>query len=142
MEEVNGMKIGNKIRRIREIKGIKQETIANKIGIAQSSYGKIERGEIQLSVDRLQAIAEALELPVNSILEFDEGQNSHFNATTFHNNGGLGGFFNTSNSHFHLYNEETLKKQFDLLLGMLKSLESIVEVQKELINELRSKSKN
>lgn len=142
MEEVNGMKIGNKIRRIREIKGIKQETIANKIGIAQSSYGKIERGEIQLSVDRLQAIAEALDLPVNSILEFDEGQNSHFNATTFHNNGGLGGFFNTSNSHFHLYNEDALLKQIEVLLGMLKSLESIVEVQKELINELRSKSKN
>jgi transcriptional regulator with XRE-family HTH domain len=136
MEGHNAMEVGHKIRRIREIKGIKQETIANQIGIAVSSYGKIERGEIQLSVDRLQAIAEALELPVNSILEYDEGVNNFINSNTF-NTTGLGGFFNTSNSHFHMNNEETLLKQIEVLMGMLKSMEHIVATQKDLINELR-----
>jgi hypothetical protein len=138
MEGNNSMEVGHKIRRIREIKGIKQETIANQIGIAVSSYGKIERGEIQLSVERLKSIAEALELPVNSILEYDEGVNNFFNSNTF-NTTGLGGFFNTSNSHFHMNNEETLLKQIEILLGMLKSMEHIVETQKNLINELRGK---
>ena len=133
----NAMEVGHTIRRIREIKGIKQETIANQIGIAVSSYGKIERGEIQLSVDRLQAIAEALEIPVYSILEFDEGINNYFNSNTF-NTTGLGGFFNTS-SNFHMNNEETLLKQIEVLMGMLKSMEHIVATQKDLINELRGK---
>lgn len=139
MEGHNAMEVGHKIRRIREIKGIKQETIANQIGIAVSSFGKIERGEIQLSVERLQAIAEALELPVNAILEYDEGVNNFFNSNTF-NTTGLGGFFNTSNSHFHMNNEETLLKQIEVLMGMLKSMEHIVATQKDLINELRGKN--
>ncbi len=139
MEGQNAMDVGHKIRRIREIKGIKQETIANQIGIAVSSFGKIERGEIQLSVERLQAIAEALELPVNAILEYDEGVNNFFNSNTF-NTTGLGGFFNTSNSHFHMNNEETLLKQIEVLMGMLKSMEHVVATQKDLINELRGKN--
>lgn len=44
------------IRRIRKAKGISQEAIAFDLGIDYSTYGKIERGNIELSVSRLEKI--------------------------------------------------------------------------------------
>lgn len=45
MDELAQLRLGNKIRKIREIKGLKQENVADKIGLSLSSYGKIERGK-------------------------------------------------------------------------------------------------
>jgi transcriptional regulator with XRE-family HTH domain len=35
--------VGTRIRKIREEKGIKQEYIADEMGITQSSYGRLEK---------------------------------------------------------------------------------------------------
>jgi len=39
------MKIGEKLRKIREMKGISQEFLATKMDIQPQAYGKIELGE-------------------------------------------------------------------------------------------------
>jgi transcriptional regulator with XRE-family HTH domain len=38
--------IGEKIRQIRDLKGLSQEYISGKLGISQRAYSKIERNEI------------------------------------------------------------------------------------------------
>ena len=53
-------KLINNIKNVRKKKGISQESLAYDLGIDYSTYGKIERGQIGLSVDRLDKIAEIL----------------------------------------------------------------------------------
>jgi len=136
MDELAQLRLGNKIRKIREIKGLKQENVADKIGLSLSSYGKIERGEIKLSVDRLQSIAQAMDLSMNAILEFDEGVNINFSANTFNENS-HGGYYQNPHAHFHFQNIEELKSQIETLKGVIANLEHVVQVQKELIDRLR-----
>lgn len=63
-----------KIKQIRELKNISQEFVANKLGIATRTYSKIETGETQLTINRLNEISEILEVPPMEILGFDEKQ--------------------------------------------------------------------
>lgn len=63
---------GHKIKRMREIRGISQKDIADAIGLSVNQYGKIERDESNLTVDRLEQIAKALNVTPEDILNFDE----------------------------------------------------------------------
>lgn len=60
------------IRNIRKQKGISQESVAYDLGIDYSTYGKIERGQIALTVDRLEKIAKILEVTVEELYKWHE----------------------------------------------------------------------
>jgi transcriptional regulator with XRE-family HTH domain len=62
------MQIGEKIRRLRELKGLKQENIAHALGMSVSAYGNLERGDTQLTFEKLEQIAGVLEIPVENIV--------------------------------------------------------------------------
>jgi transcriptional regulator with XRE-family HTH domain len=66
------MQIGDKIRKVRELKGLKQETVANKLGMSVTAYGNLERGESGLSFERLEEIAAAMEVTVTDIINLPE----------------------------------------------------------------------
>ncbi len=66
------MDIGDKIRKVRELKGLKQEYVANQLGMSVTAYGNIERNESSLSFDKLEQIAAALEVTVQDILNIPE----------------------------------------------------------------------
>ncbi|MEO6902307.1 MAG: helix-turn-helix transcriptional regulator [Bacteroidia bacterium] len=63
--------LGNKIRTIRQIKGISQEAIAIKLLISQPAYSKIESGKIILTPDRFQIILEELGVTELAFRNFD-----------------------------------------------------------------------
>jgi transcriptional regulator with XRE-family HTH domain len=65
------MNQGEKVRKIREIKGYSQDYMAAKLGITQPSYARIERGETKLNTDRLEEIAKLLEVKPEDILNYD-----------------------------------------------------------------------
>lgn len=69
------MHTGEKIKRMREIKGFTQKQIADYIGTSVNNYGRLERGEIDVTVDRLEKIAKILEVGIEDILKLDEGFN-------------------------------------------------------------------
>ncbi|MDD2191854.1 MAG: helix-turn-helix transcriptional regulator [Bacteroidales bacterium] len=54
------IKIGNRIRAIREKQGYSAARIADVIGIRESSYNRIEEGKFSVGLDILSRIAEAL----------------------------------------------------------------------------------
>lgn len=60
------------IKAIRMAKGLTQEDVADKLGLATSNYGRVERGLTELSIDRLEKIAEIFEVSVNYLLHFHE----------------------------------------------------------------------
>jgi transcriptional regulator with XRE-family HTH domain len=65
------MTIGEKIRCIRHLRGLKQESVAEQLGMSVNGYGKIERNEGHVSVDRLEQIARVFELDVKDIFDFN-----------------------------------------------------------------------
>lgn len=71
------MNIGDKIRKVRELKGYKQEYVASKLGLSVTAYGNIERNESSLTFERLEEIATVLEVTVQDILNIPEQLNIH-----------------------------------------------------------------
>lgn len=62
------MKVHDSIRQLREQKNWSQEEMAERMGMSKNGYAKIERGESNLGVNRLQQIADILEIPAGDLL--------------------------------------------------------------------------
>lgn len=80
--------IGYKIKNIRELKNFTQEYMAEKLDISQAAYSKMEKGDTKISQDKLNKIAEILEVNPDDITDFDNKKvlNS-FNNVKGSNNG-------------------------------------------------------
>lgn len=63
------------IRKIRELKNLTREYVADELKMSTSGYGKIERGEVDLTISKLNKIAEVLDVSIEFIFKFDV---SHF----------------------------------------------------------------
>lgn len=66
------MKVGNKIRKIRELRNLTQEYIAYQLDISQAAYHKIESDKTNITLNRLEEIAVILEVSVIEIITFEE----------------------------------------------------------------------
>lgn len=66
---MNSKKLGDKIRRLRAMKGYSQANIAEDLGITPGAYAKIERGEIDPNTSRLYEIAKSLDVPITEFFE-------------------------------------------------------------------------
>ncbi|MCX5635739.1 MAG: helix-turn-helix transcriptional regulator [Planctomycetota bacterium] len=55
------VRVGFRIRRIREHKGISQEELAGRADLHRAYIGQIERGEKNIGVRNLEKIAKAME---------------------------------------------------------------------------------
>ena len=65
------MKIHEKIRTIRQAKGLTQDYIADKLYLDTVNYGRIERGQAKLTMDRFLKIAEILNVKPNLFFNDD-----------------------------------------------------------------------
>ena len=63
-----------KIKQIRELKNVTQEYIATQLGLSIRAYSKIENGETQLTINRLNEISKALGVDPIEVLGFDDKQ--------------------------------------------------------------------
>jgi len=72
IEHSNCAEIYQKIKATRLLKGWTQEDAARELGIAVSSYAKIERGESDVHVSRLVQIAQVFEIKLSELLELNE----------------------------------------------------------------------
>ena len=66
------MSVNEKIRLIREAKNLTQEQVAEKLGVSQSAYGDIERGEIDPKLSKLKKIAEIFEIELSELVDLTE----------------------------------------------------------------------
>lgn len=65
------MVIGNKIKKLRELKNLTQDYMADQLQMSQSNYSRIESDELDLPFTKLQRIAEVLEISISDLVEFD-----------------------------------------------------------------------
>jgi transcriptional regulator with XRE-family HTH domain len=78
--------LGQKIKKIRELKNLTQEHLAIELGLTQSAYSKLESGEVDIPYSRLEEISKILELKPEDIITFNE----HIVFNVMHNETGNG----------------------------------------------------
>jgi transcriptional regulator with XRE-family HTH domain len=61
-----------KIKQIRELKNFTQEYVAQQLGLSTRAYSKIETGETQLTINRLNEISGIFGVPPMEVLGFDD----------------------------------------------------------------------
>jgi transcriptional regulator with XRE-family HTH domain len=84
------VRVEDKIKNIRELKNLTQEYMAEKLGITQAGYSKIESGATKISYSKLTAIAKILEVDIEDILAFDSQKYfNSFNNVKGSNNGSV-----------------------------------------------------
>jgi len=66
------MHLYEKLAEIRHQKGLTQKEMAKKIHMTPEGYAKIERGERQLKIPKLEKIVAALEMELKDFLDFNE----------------------------------------------------------------------
>ncbi|WP_289659158.1 helix-turn-helix transcriptional regulator [Flavobacterium panacagri] len=66
--------INNSIKNIRELKNYTQEYVADRLGMTQAGYSKIEKGISKVSLKKLQEIAAVLEVSMQNIIQFESEQ--------------------------------------------------------------------
>ena len=69
---MDNLKIGNKIKKLRELKNLTQDHMAKSIGITQSAYSRIELGETEITYSKLEKISEELGMKPEEIIAFNE----------------------------------------------------------------------
>lgn len=118
------------IRRIREAKEYSQEYVAGKLKISQRNYSKMENGEIDISVNKLFQICEALEVEVTDVLGVD-GKHVYNNVVSTQKGNGF--VINQAEKNVELY--ERLLSEKNLLLeeknARIKILEKVLNKGKE-----------
>lgn len=113
---------GKKIRKFRELRNFTQGYVAERLGISQSNYARIESEDIGLSEERLLKIAEILDTDKESILGFDDKY--VFNITNAQN---------SNNGVVH---------QYQISPEIKKLYEDKIRLLEEKIKELEGKIKN
>jgi len=63
-----------KLKQIRELKNLTQEYIAGQLSLTTRAYSKIESGETQLTINRLNEISKIIGVDPMEILGFDDKQ--------------------------------------------------------------------
>jgi transcriptional regulator with XRE-family HTH domain len=70
--------VGEKIRGIRTLKGLSQENLAMMLDLSLPAYADIERGKKDVTIKRLEQIAEKLGVSLNDILSFGDRVSNFF----------------------------------------------------------------
>jgi len=65
------MSIGTNIKKLREQKGLLQKQVAEKLGIGNSNYGKIENGVRETTIKELQKLSKLFDMTLDQIVNFD-----------------------------------------------------------------------
>ncbi len=118
------------IKKFRELRNLSREQVAAELDMSLSGYSKIERGETELSLGKLNKIASVLGVDVAQILSFDASQ--VFNIS---NNENVNAGMKTQNVY---YGEgEVLFKYTKLLEEEVARLREQVSVMKEEIRGLK-----
>ncbi len=66
------MKVCEKIKHLRQLQGWSQEDIANKLDMSPNGYGNIERGDTDVSLSKLEKIAELFEMELSELLDLND----------------------------------------------------------------------
>lgn len=118
--------IGRKIARIRELRGMKQETLAEELGISQQSVSTLEKSET-LEDEKLESVARILGVTKEAIESFsEENVITYFN--TFNDKVSSSNFGHHNTCHFN-----PLDKLVEAYEENKKLYERLVQAEKDKV---------
>ncbi len=114
--------VGRKIRAIRELRNIKQETLAGQLGVSQQAISNMEQND-SIEEERLLKVAEALGVSVDDILNFRDD-------LIFHNQ---------VNDHGTVFNyienyQNATEKIAELYEQIIKEKDEVIKSKQEIID--------
>ncbi len=69
---MDNLKIGHKIKKLRELRNLTQEHMANSLGLSQGAYSRMELGETEITFSKLEKISEELGMKPEEVIAFNE----------------------------------------------------------------------
>ena len=129
------MHIGSRLKRLREMKNLKQEEIAKRLNISKQAYSKIERDETKLDIQRIMDLSDIFEVTPEELLKLDGINFNHAKECDSPNQ--FTGAMSTVNNHYYYGNELTplLQKTIETQQETIKRLESDVSYLRKLLEE-------
>ncbi|MEI6316373.1 MAG: helix-turn-helix transcriptional regulator [bacterium] len=121
--KVKANHIGKKIERIRELRGMKQDTLAHGLGISQQAVSKMEQSK-EIDDEKLLKVAEILGVTVDAIKNFNE--DSVLNLIQNNND-------NSANNSLIAYQFNPIEKIVELYERLLTSEKQKVELLESLL---------
>jgi len=128
------MKVCEKIHFLRQLKGWSQEEMADKLEMSVNGYAKIERGETDLSLSRLEQIAKVFGIELVELFSFGEKNVFYIAGDNTLNN--ICNFGNNVHSTVSL-DEEKLKSQVEKLCLIVQQQSKEIDYLKEIIGLLK-----
>jgi transcriptional regulator with XRE-family HTH domain len=102
------------IKKVRELRNFTQGFVAEQLKMTQAGYSKIEAGQVELTLNRLDEIAKILKTSILELMNFDEQKifNNHFDNVNQ----------NTTNGNIYSDKEvlQKLEKQYEARIADLK----------------------
>lgn len=93
------------IEQIRKAKKLTREDVANRLGVGLSNYGKMETGEIGITLERLYRLAEIFKMPAEEILSYRKAKPGNVTYVPIEAQAGfLSGYSQTQLSECKTYN--------------------------------------
>jgi transcriptional regulator with XRE-family HTH domain len=122
--DLRTMHIGQKIKKLRELKNLTQTHLAQELGVTQSAYSKIEIGESEVTYSKLEKISSVLGMKPEDVIAFNESM--VFNVMNNQNGGNVFGDINNtiSETERQLYQDQItlLKDEVAYLKLMLEKV--------------------
>ncbi|WP_448700878.1 helix-turn-helix domain-containing protein [Mucilaginibacter sp. AW1-3] len=113
--------IGRKISKLRELRGMKQETLATELGISQQAISKIEQSA-EVEEDALAKIANVLGLTPEAVKAFTEEAVFNIISNTFQDS--------SSNNNNYMCTINPLEKVIELYERLLQSEREKIDIIK------------
>lgn len=132
------MQIHEKLRVMRQCKQWTQEKLAEKLGWTINSYAKLERGEVNIKLDKLKKIAEIMGVNVEDFFNSSEKTVLNF-AENCNPTNLMQGYNSPSDStHIHIVLTETqCANELEKVFLILKEKEKEIEYLKQQVYQLK-----
>ncbi|MBO9204191.1 MULTISPECIES: helix-turn-helix domain-containing protein [Niastella] len=129
---------GRAVKRIREILNIKQEVLADALGISQQSVSTLESKDL-IDPETLERIATTLKVPVDAIKNFNEESAINIIANTFQ--GESAAYVQNYKCTFNPFDKwvETVDKNEKLYEALLKSEREKIALLEKLLDDKKKK---
>lgn len=117
------------IRDIREDKHLTQADMAEKLNLSETGYAKIERGESKLNIDRIQQIANVLEVNLADLIPLGDDAVIIFNNSNDN--------FSNSNNFSLAFGNNTLEQEIAKLHELLIMKNDVISSREREIELLK-----
>lgn len=106
----------SRIKELRLQNGLTAEAVAQALNISRGSYSQLENGHVEITINRVQLLAEIFNVPVAEIIPSTTTYHQSYN----HNNGGVNGNHNSTKTMNNFFaDKDNISKFVEIIKDVL-----------------------